>query len=37
VSNFRIAFYDVQYAVEKARWGVLRLTGDPVPAIEGMP
>src|ERR1039458_9610668 len=32
-----IAFYDAQYAVEKARWGVLRLTGDLVPAIEGMP
>jgi hypothetical protein len=22
-----IAFYDAQYALEKARWGVLRLTG----------
>jgi outer membrane protein TolC len=32
-----IAFYDAQYAVEKARWAVLRLTGDLVPAIEGMP
>ncbi len=32
-----IAFYDAQYAVEKARWGVLRLTGDLVPAIEAMP
>jgi outer membrane protein TolC len=32
-----IAFYDAQYAVEKARWGVLRLTGELVPAIEGMP
>lgn len=32
-----IAFYDAQYAVEKARWSVLRLTGDLVPAIEGMP
>ena len=31
-----IAFYDAQYAVEKARWSVLRLTGDLVPAIEGM-
>jgi outer membrane protein TolC len=29
-----IAFYDAQYAVEKARWSVLRLTGDLVPAIE---
>ena len=32
-----IAFYDAQYAVEKARWAVLRLTGDLVPTIEGMP
>jgi hypothetical protein len=32
-----IAYYDAQYAVEKARWSVLRLTGDLVPAIEGMP
>jgi outer membrane protein TolC len=32
-----IAFYDAQYAVEKARWSVLRLTGDLVPAIEAMP
>jgi outer membrane protein TolC len=32
-----IAFYDAQYAVEKARWSVLRLTGDLVPAIDGMP
>ncbi len=32
-----MAFYDAQYAVEKARWSVLRLTGDLVPAIEGMP
>ncbi len=32
-----IAFYDAQYALEKARWSVLRLTGDLVPAIEGMP
>ncbi len=31
-----IAFYDAQYAVEKARWGVLRLTGDLVPSIEAM-
>ena len=30
-----IAFYEAQYAVEKARWNVLRLTGDLVPAIEG--
>ncbi|MCX6631522.1 MAG: TolC family protein [Candidatus Solibacter sp.] len=32
-----MAFYDAQYAVEKARWSVLRLTGDLLPAIEGMP
>jgi hypothetical protein len=32
-----IAFYDAQYAVEKAQWSVLRLTGDLVPAIEGTP
>jgi len=32
-----IAFYDAQYAVEKARWSVLRLTGDLVPAIEALP
>ena len=32
-----IAFYDAQYAVEKARWGVLRLTGGLLPAIESMP
>jgi outer membrane protein TolC len=32
-----IAFYDAQYAVEKARWRVLRLTGELVPAIEAMP
>jgi len=28
-----IAFYDAQYAIEKARWNVLRLTGDLVSAI----
>ncbi|MEO8595620.1 MAG: TolC family protein [Candidatus Solibacter sp.] len=32
-----IAFYDAQYAMEKARWGVLRLTGDLMPSIEAMP
>jgi hypothetical protein len=32
-----IAFYDAQYVLEKARWTVLRLTGDLVPTIEGMP
>ena len=32
-----IAFYDAQYAVEKARWNVLRLTGELVGAIQTMP
>lgn len=32
-----IAFYDVQYALEKARWNVLRLTGELVGAIEALP
>lgn len=32
-----IAFYDAQYAVERARWNVLRLTGELVPAIEKLP
>ena len=31
-----IAFYDAQYAVEKARWNVLRLTGELVPSVEGI-
>jgi outer membrane protein TolC len=31
-----IAFYDAQYSVEKARWNVLRLTGDLVASVEGM-
>ena len=31
-----IAFYDAQYAVEKARWNVLRLTGELVPAVENL-
>ena len=31
------AFCDAQYAVDMARWSVLRLTGDIVPAIEAMP
>jgi outer membrane protein len=30
-----IAFYDAQYAVEKARWNVLRLTGELVSSVEG--
>jgi outer membrane protein TolC len=32
-----IAFYDAQYALEKARWNVLRLTGDLVGSIEALP
>jgi outer membrane protein len=32
-----IAFYDAQYAVERARWNVLRLTGELVPSIVKMP
>jgi outer membrane protein TolC len=32
-----IAFYDAQYAVEKARWNVLRLTGTLVPSLESLP
>ena len=32
-----IAFYDAQYAVEKARWNALRLTGELVGAIEALP
>jgi outer membrane protein len=32
-----IAFYDAQYAMEKARWNVLRLTGDLVASIEALP
>ena len=32
-----IAFYDAQYALEKARWNVLRLTGDLVGAIQSLP
>jgi outer membrane protein TolC len=32
-----IAFYDAQYALEKARWNVLRLTGGLVGAIEALP
>jgi outer membrane protein TolC len=31
-----IAFYDAQYALEKARWSVLRLTGELVPAVENL-
>ena len=32
-----IAFYDAQYALEKARWNTLRLTGELVGAIAAMP
>jgi outer membrane protein TolC len=32
-----IAFYDAQYALEKARWGVLRLTGGLVGSVEALP
>jgi len=32
-----IAFYDAQYTVEKARWNVLRLTGNLVASIESLP
>jgi outer membrane protein TolC len=32
-----IAFYDAQYALEKARWNVLRLTGELTASIEALP
>lgn len=32
-----IAFYETQYAAEKARWNVLRLTGGLVSSIEALP
>jgi outer membrane protein len=32
-----IVFYDAQYAVERARWNVLRLTGVLVPSLESLP
>jgi outer membrane protein len=32
-----IAFYDAQYALQRARWNVLRLTGDLVSSIEALP
>jgi outer membrane protein len=32
-----IAFYDAQYAAEKAKWNVLRLTGQLVGSIEALP
>jgi outer membrane protein TolC len=32
-----IAFYDAQYALEKARWNVLRLSGELVGSIQAIP
>ena len=32
-----IAFYDAQYALEKARWNVLRISGGLTGAIEALP
>jgi len=32
-----IAFYESQFVLEKAKWNLLRLTGDLLPAIDGMP
>jgi hypothetical protein len=32
-----LAFYDAQYAAEKARWNLLRLTGNLLPAIQSLP
>jgi outer membrane protein len=32
-----VAFYDAQYALEKARWNVLRLSGELVGTIEATP
>jgi outer membrane protein len=32
-----IPFYDAQYAIEKARWNVLRLTGDLLASIGAVP
>jgi outer membrane protein TolC len=32
-----IAFYDAQYALEKAKWNVLRLTGEVVASVEALP
>ncbi len=32
-----IAFYDAEYALEKARWNVLRLTGGLVSSIQTLP
>jgi outer membrane protein TolC len=32
-----IAFYDAQYGIERARWNVLRLTGQLTASIEALP
>jgi outer membrane protein TolC len=32
-----IAFYDAQYAVERAKWNILRLTGDLAASLRAMP
>lgn len=32
-----MAFYDAQYGVEKARWSVLRFTGELLAAVESLP
>jgi len=32
-----IALYDAQYALEKARWNVLRLTGQLTAGVEQLP
>jgi outer membrane protein TolC len=32
-----IAFYDARYALEKAKWNVLRLTGEVAASVEALP
>jgi hypothetical protein len=32
-----IAFYDARYALEKAKWSVLRLTGEVEASVEALP
>jgi hypothetical protein len=32
-----IAFYDAQYALEKARWNVLRFMGEVEASVEALP
>jgi outer membrane protein TolC len=32
-----IAFYDTRYALERARWSVLRFTGSLIPQVESLP